>query len=100
MVSSKERLRIERWINDLLERIKRQQSALDRLSAAMVEAVSALHEIKDMDALDSLLKAQARAQQALDDIAAMTAAAAKARSEAESISVQDPNKSEESDGTR
>jgi hypothetical protein len=86
MVSSKERLRIERWINDLLERIKRQQSALDRLSAAMVEAVSALHEIKDMDALDSLLKAQARAQQALDDIAA--------------ISVQEPNKSEDSDGTR
>jgi uncharacterized protein YutE (UPF0331/DUF86 family) len=100
MVSSKERLRIERWINELLERIKRQQAALDRTSAAMVEAVSALYEIKDMDALDSLLKAQARAQQALDDIAAMTAAAAKARSEAESISVQDPNKSEESDGTR
>jgi hypothetical protein len=89
MVSSKERLRIERWINELLERIKRQQAALDRTSAAMVEAVSALYEIKDMDALDSLLKAQARAQQALDDI-----------SEAESISVQDPNKSEESDGTR
>jgi hypothetical protein len=98
MVSSKERLRIERWANKLLERLDRQKEALDRMSLAMTEATAALIEIRETDEWEDG-GPRDRAKEALDYMAALTEAAARARSQAESISVQNPKESEEPSGT-
>lgn len=72
MVSGKERLRIERWTDKLLERINRQKGAIDRLLASHVELCAALFEIAESQLAAEEMRQRARA--ALGTVAANSAA--------------------------
>lgn len=75
MVSSKERLRIARWIDNLIARINRQKGSINRLLLANIELAAALSEIADAEnGPKNIGQARKRAQAALDSVAQAAAA--------------------------
>jgi hypothetical protein len=101
MVSSKERIRIERQFDVMQERMNRQKESITRLLLANTEMSAALMEIADMDgsAPDGQTTpqeyAQERARRAIATVSRMAAATIPA--EGESTGKQDPTTDEEKD---
>lgn len=72
MVSSKERLRLERMFDSMKQRMDRQKASLDRMAASHIELTAALFEIAESDLIESGMRARAR--RALESVAAQSAA--------------------------
>jgi hypothetical protein len=100
MVSSKERIRIERQFDAIQQRMDRQKESITRLLLANTEMSAALMEIVDMGergdpGLLPIAPAVERARSAINSAARMAAATIPA--EGESTGKQDPTTDEEKD---
>ena len=98
MASSKERLRWERWYDDVHARMERQKASLHRLVLINTEAMAALEEIAGVIYIDDGgADAANRAQLALDRIKGSAAPAQVESVETieEATPIEDPRRSHE-----